>query len=124
MASRSPSGRKRNQCTLPATVRSTSFAPSSTFRCLEIVGCADRKWRPSSPAFRALPLASSCNIARRLTASGVADGPFVEAKEVVGGYMIVSAESLEHAVEVVRACPPAQMPGKSLEIRELAGGKM
>ena len=61
---------------------------------------------------------------RVLTASGVADGPFVEAKEVVGGYMIVSAESLEHAVEMARACPPAQMPGKSLKIRELAGGKM
>ena len=39
---------------------------------------------------------------RVLTASGVADGPFVEAKEVVGGYMIVSAESLEHAVEVAQ----------------------
>jgi hypothetical protein len=61
---------------------------------------------------------------RVLTASGVADGPFVEAKEVVGGYMIVSAESFEQAVEVVRACPAVQMPGTTLEIRELAGGKM
>jgi hypothetical protein len=61
---------------------------------------------------------------RVVTASGVADGPFVEAKELVGGYMIVSADDYEGAVEVVRACPAAQMPGAALEIRELTGAKM
>jgi hypothetical protein len=60
---------------------------------------------------------------RVVTSSGVADGPFVEAKEVVGGFMIVSAESYEQAVEIVKACP-ANMPGVSLEIREMAGAKM
>ena len=60
---------------------------------------------------------------RLVTASGVADGPFVEAKEVVGGFMIVSAESYEQAVEIVKACP-ANMPGVALEIREMAGAKM
>lgn len=61
---------------------------------------------------------------RVVTASGVADGPFVEAKEVVGGYMIVSAASYDRAVEVVRACPAVHAPGASLEIREMAGAKM
>lgn len=61
---------------------------------------------------------------RVVTASGVADGPFVEAKELVGGYMIVSADDYDGAVEVVRACPAAQMPGAALEIRELTGAKM
>jgi hypothetical protein len=61
---------------------------------------------------------------RVVTASGVADGPFVEAKEVVGGYMIVSAENYDGAVEVVRACPAVHAPGVSLEIRELSGAKM
>ncbi|MDQ8186880.1 YciI family protein [Pelagicoccus sp. SDUM812002] len=28
------------------------------------------------------------------------DGPFVESKEVVGGYMVISAESYEEAIEV------------------------
>jgi hypothetical protein len=54
----------------------------------------------------------------------VADGPFVEAKEVVGGFMIVSAENFDGAVEVVRACPAVHMPGVSLEIREMAGRSM
>src|SRR3954454_5795161 len=52
---------------------------------------------------------------RVVTASGVADGPFVEAKEVVGGFMIVSAESYDGAVEVVRACPAVYAPGALLE---------
>src|SRR5437868_1023997 len=40
-----------------------------------------------------------------VSTEGATDGPFVEAKEVIGGYMIVSAESLEKAIEVARQCP-------------------
>ena len=61
---------------------------------------------------------------RVVSASGVADGPFVEAKEVVGGYMIVSVETYDRAVEVVRACPAVHAPGALLEIREMAGRSM
>ena len=61
---------------------------------------------------------------RLVTASGVADGPFVETKEVVGGYMIISAEDYDRAVEVVRACPAVDAPGACLEIREMVGAKM
>jgi hypothetical protein len=61
---------------------------------------------------------------RVVTASGIADGPFVEAKEVVGGYMIVAANSYDGAAEIARACPAVNTPGASLEIREMAGGKM
>jgi hypothetical protein len=56
-----------------------------------------------------------------LKASGVTDGPFAEAKEIVGGYMFVSAESFDHALEVARESPGLIMPGSSIEIREVAG---
>ncbi len=59
---------------------------------------------------------------KMVSASGVADGPYVEAKELIGGYMILSAESYEGAVEVMKACPAIQEPGGFMEIRELAGG--
>ena len=55
-----------------------------------------------------------------VSADGVADGPFVEAKEVVGGYMIVSANSMEEAVEVARQSPGTAMPGSSVEVREIS----
>ncbi len=56
---------------------------------------------------------------RVVTSEGVADGPFVEAKEVVGGYMILHAADYEGAVEVMKGCPGALMAGASFEIREL-----
>jgi hypothetical protein len=55
-----------------------------------------------------------------LTASGVTDGPFAEAKEVVGGYMVVLAEDYSRALEVARECPGVVRPGSSVEIREIA----
>ncbi len=56
-----------------------------------------------------------------LTTTGVKDGPFVEVKEIVGGYMVVTAESYERALEVARGCPGIVRPGSSIEIREMAG---
>jgi hypothetical protein len=55
-----------------------------------------------------------------LTASGVSDGPFVEAKEIVGGFMIVTAESYDRALEVAKEMP-GMMRGGRIEIREMAG---
>ncbi len=54
-----------------------------------------------------------------VTADAVTDGPFVEAKEVVGGYMIISAESMEQALEVARESPGVGAPGSSVEVREI-----
>jgi hypothetical protein len=54
-----------------------------------------------------------------VTTSGVSDGPFVEAKEIVGGYMIIAAESYEGALEVLREGPGMVGPGARIEIREL-----
>jgi hypothetical protein len=57
---------------------------------------------------------------RVVTPSGATDGPFVEAKEVVGGYMLVTADSVDQALEVAKEMPML-MPGSSIEIREVAG---
>jgi len=61
---------------------------------------------------------------RVVSAAGVAEGPWVEAKEVVGGYMILTADSYDRAVEIMRAMPGGSGPGVSFEIRELAGQTM
>ena len=47
------------------------------------------------------------------------DGPFVELKELVGGYMIVSAASLEEAIQVARECPGLVRPGSGVEVIEI-----
>src|SRR4026208_2180875 len=35
----------------------------------------------------------------------VTDGPFIEAKETVGGYLIVKAKDINEAVEISKGCP-------------------
>jgi len=47
------------------------------------------------------------------------DGPLVEVKEIVGGYMIVSAESLDEAIQVARECPGLVRPGSGVEVIEI-----
>ncbi len=50
----------------------------------------------------------------------VTDGPFIEAKELVGGYSILRADNVDDAVELAKGCPIAAMGG-TIEVRELAG---
>jgi hypothetical protein len=35
----------------------------------------------------------------------VTDGPYTEAKEMVGGYLIVNANDITHATEIAKGCP-------------------
>jgi hypothetical protein len=49
----------------------------------------------------------------------VTDGPYIEAKEVMGSYAFVAASSLAHAIEIAKECPINQISGASVEIREL-----
>jgi hypothetical protein len=57
--------------------------------------------------------------AGRVATSGPPDGPFVEVKELVGGYMIVSAKDLDEAVAVARECPGLVRPGSGVEVIEI-----
>ena len=46
----------------------------------------------------------------------VTDGPFAEAKDVVGGFTLIQARDLEQAVELSKACPILE-GGGSVEVR-------
>lgn len=47
----------------------------------------------------------------------ITDGPFAEAKEVVGGFWMIDVRSKAEAVEWARRCPAA--PGDVIEIRQV-----
>ena len=48
----------------------------------------------------------------------VTDGPFAESKEVVGGYFVIKAKSIEEAAEIAKDSP--DLPGSgSVEVREV-----
>ncbi|MEJ6601298.1 MAG: YciI family protein [Verrucomicrobiia bacterium] len=54
-----------------------------------------------------------------VSSKGSTDGPYIEAKEVIGGYMIITAESLEEAIKIAQESPGTGMPGSSVEVREI-----
>ena len=56
-----------------------------------------------------------------LRISDVMDGPLVEAKEIVGGYMVVVADNYEGALEIAQGCPGLIAPGSSCEVRQIMG---
>src|SRR5258706_16079656 len=53
----------------------------------------------------------------------VTDGPYAEAKDLVGGYLIVTAPSLADATELAQGCPILERDGSG-EVREIHEMKM
>ncbi len=51
----------------------------------------------------------------------VTDGPFMEAKEYFGGYMIVDCDTIERATEIAARFPPSPVGG-AVEVRPLMDG--
>lgn len=49
----------------------------------------------------------------------VIDGPFAEGAEIVGGYLMVQAESLQDAAELSKGCPILQAEDGHIEVREI-----
>jgi hypothetical protein len=49
----------------------------------------------------------------------VVDGPFSEAKEVIGGFSVIDVPDLDAAIELARSWPALQFPGDSVEIRPI-----
>jgi len=49
----------------------------------------------------------------------VVDGPFNEAKEIVGGFAILDVKDLDQAVAVTRSWPMLEQPGVAVEIRPM-----
>jgi hypothetical protein len=54
----------------------------------------------------------------RVTLAGgaltVTDGPFAESKEALGGFYLIEARDLDHAIELARLCPAG---GGGVEVR-------
>jgi len=51
--------------------------------------------------------------------TGVTDGPYVEVKEILAGYLICKAESLDEALEIGKKCPILDYEHGSLEVRPI-----
>ncbi len=66
------------------------------------------------------PLLNGSRIAYRNGKTTVTDGPFVEAKEVIGGYWLIDVKSKEEAVEWAKRCPAVKVDsGAVIEVRQI-----
>jgi len=63
------------------------------------------------------PLGSGGRILRAVDGE-IVDGPFTETKEVLTGFFLIEAESLEEAARVARGCP-ALTHGETVELRPI-----
>jgi len=54
----------------------------------------------------------------------VTDGPFMEGKEMVGGYLICKANTYDEAVEIANGCPILEHNDGIVEVREIRELKM
>lgn len=55
--------------------------------------------------------------AKTVRASGVTDGPFMESKEVLGGYSLLEAPAIQEAVEIARSWPGVDRGWITMEVR-------
>jgi hypothetical protein len=49
----------------------------------------------------------------------VVDGPFNEAKEVIGGFSVIDVPDMDTAIAVTRTWPMLELPGVAVEIRPM-----
>ena len=61
--------------------------------------------------------AAGARVTTRGEKSIVRDGPFAEAKEMIGGFFLLTCATREQAIEIARECPAAEWA--TIEVREL-----
>jgi len=65
------------------------------------------------------PLEAEIRIVSSKSGQVVADGPFTESKEAVGGYFLLRVDTFDEAVAIARQCPGLPY-GSKVEVRQVA----
>ena len=65
------------------------------------------------------PQATGARVAFSEGKASVTDGPFIESKEVLGGYWLIEADSMEEVMKWTQKCPADD--GDEIEIRQIFG---
>jgi hypothetical protein len=75
------------------------------------------KWGTSGKLVDGGDQLDSADKARTIRAAGVTDGPFMEAKEVLGGYSALETDTIDEAVEIARTWPGVDRGWITIEVR-------
>lgn len=55
--------------------------------------------------------------ARTIRNTGITDGPFIEAKEAIGGYSVLETDTMDEAVELAASWPGVSEGWVTIEVR-------
>ena len=55
--------------------------------------------------------------AKTIRAGGVTDGPFMETKEVLGGYSLLETDTMDEAIEIAKTWPGVDRGWITIEVR-------
>lgn len=69
------------------------------------------------------PAAAPARVVRAGDKRAVVDGPYAEAKELVGGFYLIDVKSREEAIAWALRCPVGMGTDEVLEIRQLTGAE-
>lgn len=65
------------------------------------------------------PVATATTVRHGADGPVVVDGPFSEAKEIIGGFSVLDVPDLDAAIEIVKSWPSLELPGVAVEIRPM-----
>ncbi len=80
------------------------------------VGAWYEKWGASGKLDSGHQLQDAAS-AKTIRAGAVTDGPFMETKEVLGGYSVIEADSIDEAVEISKTWPGVDRGWITMEVR-------
>lgn len=90
---------------------------------MQQVGNAWMEWferlKRQGKAIAGNPLEAEGRLVSGANGSVVADGPFAESKEAIGGYFLLRVNDMDEAVEIARKCPGLPY-GAKVEVRPVA----
>jgi hypothetical protein len=55
--------------------------------------------------------------AKTVRAAGITDGPYIEVKEVIGGYSVLETDTIDEAVEIAKTWPGVDRGLITIEVR-------
>ena len=85
----------------------------------EIFGWFERNAAVITDMGAELQAVDTATTVRGEAGSVVVDGPFSEAKEVIGGFTVLDVPDLQAATDVTKTWPPLDLPGRKVEIRPM-----
>jgi hypothetical protein len=81
------------------------------------IGAWYEKWGSSGKLADGGAQLQGTETAKTIRSGAVTDGPFMETKEVLGGYSVIEADTIDEAVEIARTWPGVDRGWMTIEVR-------